>query len=193
MVLSEPDDPAQFNKAVINKLREDLNSKPLIANKLSQSKDAREFLQQGSQQTDTKQPAQQAATPPKAPAAVSPSEASGEGISPEVFADNTGEVSSEEGAGSLSGESSGEEGPEGVSSQKEAKETEEAAKKAPERAKVSYTTKKGIVFYRKECQLQSHCIKIPVLTNLNSIIFEYNQGRYSAQSVNMSPSQQPNR
>ena len=55
-------------------------------------------------------------------------------------------------------------------------ESNEEGKDAPSH-KVNYK-KSALVFYRQKCSGAGGCHKIPVLTNLKSIIFNYNQGRY---------------
>ena len=51
----------------------------------------------------------------------------------------------------------------------------------PSRNKIPY---KARVFYKKDCNAEGGaCMKIPVLTNLKNVIYEYNKGRYAGQSI----------
>ena len=53
----------------------------------------------------------------------------------------------------------------------------------PGRNKIPYKPA-TTVFYKKDCSMEGGaCMKVPVLTNLKNVIFEYNQGRYAKQSI----------
>ena len=219
---AEPDDPAKFNKESIDKLRKDLNSKPIIARKLSQNQGAKEFLEQSSQ-TDTPSPEAPAEssseistdlTPHQPPSEVpintvpqEPPFKIPDNIHPEISHEfpmdtpqetqETQETQEDIPSDNLPAETvPDEETPSEADSAQEIpskEELEDARRKAEmdtkkkkhNKSQISYK-KKTVVFYRKECQLENSCIKVPVITNLKSVIFEYNQGRYSAHSAKFS-------
>ena len=188
MVFSaEPNDPAQFNKVTIDKLREDLKSRPIIARKLSQSKGAREFLEQNSQaNTDSN-------ALPEAPAVPIPHQPPHDTSGNTAPQQNPSENPENNSKTALPEEPSVNKLPDAAlkevldNARRKAEEAKnKALKKALSRPKIDYKHK-TFIFYRKECELQKNCIKVPVMTNLKSVIFEYNQGRYSAHSVKFSP------
>ena len=208
---AEPDDPVKFNKETIDKLRTDFNNKPLIARKLSQNPDTKEFLEQNSH-TDPLPPESPAENSPEMPVNPIPDQPSLEvpinqppseipdkhpsEIPPEALTDTPQEPPED-----IIPHSEAAQPPiEADNPQPEPLSKEEldnalhkakmdaqkkAAEKKQDKSQISYT-KKTVIFYRKECQLTHSCIKVPVMTNLKSVIFEYNQGRYSVHSVKLS-------
>ena len=231
--VAEPDDPRELNKAAIDKLRNDLNSKPLIANRLSRDKSTKEFLEGGNSSNPNNNPGVPVSQPSSndvPPSERPPSDSSSHSFDavpppvpttppapPEVPLPPPPEMPSEmppvipPPTAPLEAppeqppetiplpESPPEASPEGegaaMVSEGEKVQSENKADKIDKTGenktdseaqtnKITYN-RKTVIFYRKECQL-NRCVSVPVLTNLKSVIFNYNQGRYPASVVEIS-------
>ena len=182
------EDPRELNKAAIEKFKADINKRPIIANTLSKDKQIKEFLKpkikpskeltsdEGDIQAETaSQTPSQAGVQEGTVSETPPSEVQA-GISPET------PLPAEAHEGNSAKTPSLPETHGALSSEEAKKEEKNTAKEALEKQSPKLTYKrKTIVFYKKECA-GARCVRVPVLTNLKSVIYEHNQGRYSSSS-----------
>ena len=208
-----PDIEAE-KQASLQKLREDLNSRPLVARQLSRHKGAREFLQGGEppQAQESQQQQQQPQEAPNSPPSMEAPQAapSQEGSFESPMEGPSGAANQQEpwsgqppsgSASPLPEANGGEAASRGLAFFGGGRDKEEEAdssgapdedslfleggeaasasalKKKKDAHKITYK-KKAVVFYRRICPSGAECHKVPVLTNLKSVIYNYNQGRF---------------
>lgn len=194
---AKSDDPIVFNRGVAVKIKNQINKRPFIANRLSRDKQVREFLQGDSNQSANphQQPSQKPSSAPSKkpfdaplphpfdPPANEPSVV----LSPEPETHSNKSSLTTTASQNVSPVNSDKPFQENNRQLASASTTQGGGNNAREPAfssatKVSYKHD-TVVFYKKECRSKIGCITVPVLTNLKNVIFEYNQGRYSANSI----------
>ena len=196
---AEPDNPVVFNRGVAVKIKDQINKRPFIANRLSKDKQVREFLQGNSNQPAS--PHQQPSPKPSSVPSNQPFDAplphpfDSSANAPPVVVSSEPAINSNQSAlqsptaqnPSTSNFNHSIPSPGVQNNRQPASHSNQdgeniARGPASDTTKVSYKHD-TVVFYKKECHSEVGCIKVPVLTNLKNVIFEYNQGRYSANSI----------
>lgn len=212
--IAEPDNPVVFNRGVPVQIKNQINKRPFIANRLSKDKQVREFLQGNSNPPPNPQPSP---TPSSAPSnrpfdAPLPHPFDSSSNAPSVVVSSEPAINSNQSAlqpstvqntpnsnfsnkpissygNTISPHGNNPASPHGVRNNRQPAPPFTQGEGNIARGPASSLNKKvsykhdTVVFYKKECRSGIGCIKVPVLTNLKNVIFEYNQGRYSANSI----------